>query len=63
MISEADPELELFAIVSAVRVTVAERAVVIARVVARDGWPDLHVGPSNSGLQQTPPSLALGRRS
>ena len=63
MISEADPELELFAIVSAGGVAVGARAVVIVRVVARDGWPDLHVGPSNNGLQQTPPSLSLGRRS
>ena len=62
-ISEADPQLELFAMVSADRVAQGDGVVVIAGVVARDGWPDLHVGPSNNGLQQTRCSLALAPRS
>jgi hypothetical protein len=62
MISEADLQLELFAIVSAGRVAQGEGAVVIVGVVARDGWPDLHFGPSNNGLQQTRCSLALASR-
>jgi hypothetical protein len=57
MISGADPKLELFAVVSAGRVAQGEGAVVIVGAEARDGWPDLHFGPSNNGLQQTWRSL------